>query len=56
MSEGWLQKLNRLDRLDLIKDLLLPGIEVFIYTPQEWYESNSLWLKELKKEAKAINP
>ncbi|MEM2424560.1 MAG: nucleotidyltransferase domain-containing protein [Candidatus Bathyarchaeia archaeon] len=50
------EKLNRLERLDLVKDLLLPGIEVFIYTPQEWYEGDSLWLKELKREAKAINP
>lgn len=42
--------LNRLERLDAIKDLLLPGIEVFIYTPQEW-SSDSLWIAELRKEA-----
>ncbi|MEM2438922.1 MAG: nucleotidyltransferase domain-containing protein [Candidatus Bathyarchaeia archaeon] len=53
---GGVEELNRLERLDLIKDLLLPGIEVFIYTPQEWCESDSLWLKELKREAKTINP
>ncbi|MEM1674184.1 MAG: nucleotidyltransferase domain-containing protein [Thermoproteota archaeon] len=53
---GGVEELNRLERLDLIKDLLLPRIEVFIYTPQEWRESDSLWLKELKREAKTINP
>lgn len=47
--------LNRLERLDLIKDLLLPGIEVFIYTRQEWCDGDSLLLMELKREAKPIS-
>ncbi|MEM1538421.1 MAG: nucleotidyltransferase domain-containing protein [Candidatus Nezhaarchaeales archaeon] len=51
-----IQNLDRLKRLNLIKDLLSPGIEVFIYTPQEWYESDSLWLMNLRREAKPINP
>ncbi|MBS7248718.1 MAG: nucleotidyltransferase domain-containing protein [Candidatus Jordarchaeales archaeon] len=42
--------LNRLERLGIIKDLLLPGVEVFVYTQQEW-NSDSLWIMELRKEA-----
>lgn len=49
------EKLNSLERLELIKDLLSPGIEIFIYTRQEWHNGDSLWLKELKREAKPIN-
>lgn len=50
-----IEKFNRLERLELIKDLLLPGVDVFIYTPQEWQSDDSIWIKELKKEAKVIS-
>lgn len=46
--------LNRLERLDLIKDLLLPGIEVSVYARQELCYDDSLWIRELKREAKPI--
>jgi len=50
-----IEGLNRLERLNLIKSLLEPGIDAFIYTPKEWHNSDSIWIRELKIESKQIN-
>ncbi|MEM1533200.1 MAG: nucleotidyltransferase domain-containing protein [Desulfurococcaceae archaeon] len=48
------ETLNTLDRLNLVKDLLKPKLDVIVYSPEEWYSETSTWIKELKKEAKPL--
>jgi len=49
-----LEKMNRLERLEAFKYALEPGVDLFIYTPSEWFGEESVWIKELKKEAVEI--
>jgi len=44
------ERLNALQRLELFKDALEPGIDLFVYTPDEW-RRNSPWMSELRREA-----
>jgi hypothetical protein len=43
--------LNQLERRLLLKDLLEPRIEFFIYTSEEWYGEVSAWVRQLRNEA-----
>ncbi|MGC9149428.1 MAG: nucleotidyltransferase domain-containing protein [Sulfolobales archaeon] len=44
-------KLNRLERLEAFKEALEPGVDLFIYTSNEWCSEESVWIRELRKEA-----
>lgn len=44
-------ELNRIERLKLFSEALAPMIEFTIYTTAEWFEGESIWISELKKEA-----
>lgn len=46
--------LNKIERLSLIKDELKPKMDVLLYSTREWESETSLWIKELKKEAKLL--
>ena len=43
--------MDQLERRLLLKDLLEPGIEFFIYTSDEWYGESTSWIKQLRREA-----
>lgn len=43
--------LNRIGRLRLFSEALQPRIEFTVYTSAEWFEGESIWIGELKKEA-----
>lgn len=47
--------LNTLERLNLIKDMLKPKLNVIVYSTEDWCKEISLWIKELKKEAVPIH-
>lgn len=47
--------LNHLRRMELLTDLLEPGIEFFIYTEREWNEAPTTWIKQLKKETRRLD-
>jgi len=50
--------LDQLQRIEIFSRLLLevPGpIEYRVYTPGEWSSDTSLWIKELREEAKRID-
>lgn len=47
------QGLNKLQRMSIFLEALKPGIDLFIYTPEEW-QSEFTWIKELRKEARPI--
>ncbi len=55
LVEG-VENLNVLQRLEMFRDALEPNIDLFIYSPREWNEGKSLWLRELKREAIKIYP
>jgi len=44
------ERLNALQRLELFKDALEPGVDLFVYTPDEWRRDSS-WMLELRREA-----
>ncbi|MEL9990043.1 MAG: nucleotidyltransferase domain-containing protein [Thermoproteus sp.] len=46
--------LDALERRLLLKDLLEPGVEYFIYTSEEWSRGDSLWIAQLRREAKEL--
>ena len=51
------ESLNQLQRIELFTGLLLevPGeIEYRVYTPREWEEARTAWLRELRREAVKI--
>ncbi|MEM2389730.1 MAG: nucleotidyltransferase domain-containing protein [Ignisphaera sp.] len=43
------EALNTLDRLNLVKDLLKPKLDIMVYSLEEWYSEASAWIRELKK-------
>ena len=43
-------RLNALQRAEVFADVLEPGMELFVYAPEEW-ERGGAWIGELKKEA-----
>jgi len=47
------QGMNRLQRIELLSRALKPGIDLLIYTPEEW-NSDLMWIKELRREARQI--
>ena len=47
------QGMNRLQRIELLSRALKPGIDLLIYTPEEW-NSDLIWIKELRREARQI--
>lgn len=50
--------LDQLQRVEIFSRLLLevPGpIEYRVYTPGEWSNNTSLWIRELRREAKRID-
>ncbi len=55
IAEG-VDHLNQKERVMLLADYAEPGVEYRVYTPREWREAKTTWLKELKKEAKRIYP
>jgi len=50
-----IEKLNTLERLTMFKEVLEPGVELFVYTPEEWLSSESLWIIELRREAVVLS-
>jgi len=44
------ERLNALQRLELFKDALEPGVDLFVYTQDEW-RRDSPWMLELRREA-----
>ncbi|AWR95199.1 nucleotidyltransferase domain-containing protein [Acidianus brierleyi] len=42
-------------RLEMLSKYIRPGLEFFAYTPEEWNNSSSLYVKEMKKEAKRLD-
>ena len=47
------QGMNRLQRIELLSRALKPGIDLLIYTPEEW-NSDLMWIKELRRGARQI--
>ena len=45
---------NMLERLMLFKEILEPGIDLRVYDVEEWFSGESVWIKEMKKEALKI--
>ena len=48
--------LNSLERLELLAGIAEPNVEYLVYTPREWREARTAWIRELKKEAVKIYP
>ncbi|AWS00293.1 nucleotidyltransferase domain-containing protein [Metallosphaera hakonensis] len=46
--------LRYIDRLEKLGKYLRAGVEFFAFTPEEWNESPSLFVKQMKKEAKRL--
>jgi predicted nucleotidyltransferase len=46
--------LRYIERLEKISKYAEPKIEFFVYTKDEWQNSNSLYITEMKKEAKRL--
>ncbi|MGB9704946.1 MAG: nucleotidyltransferase domain-containing protein [Pyrobaculum sp.] len=45
--------LNALERLEAFKEALAPGVEIRVYTPEEWM-GDGVWMRSLRKEAKPL--
>ena len=45
------KSLKMLQRLEALKDILEPGIDLRIYDAEEWFNSKSAWIKKLREEA-----
>ena len=43
------RRLNILERLEVIKDILEPRIDPRVYDVEEWTHEDSAWIKALKK-------
>ena len=48
------KNLNMKDRLLLLADEAEPGVDYLIYDVSEWEGEESLWIKQLKKEARRL--
>ncbi len=46
--------LNMRERLELLTDVAEPGVEYLIYTPEEWEGGATLWIRELRREARRL--
>ncbi len=47
-------QLNQKQRVELLSEYAEPGVEYRVYTPVEWYGEASLWIREVKREAKLL--
>mgnify|MGYP000054496112 CR=1 FL=1 len=45
------RNLNVINRLEVLKDLLEPGIDLRVYDVEEWLSEESIWVIELRREA-----
>jgi len=45
------KNLNMINRLEALKDLLEPGVDLRVYDIEEWLSEESIWIKELRREA-----
>ena len=45
------RNLNMINRLEVLKDLLEPGIDLRVYDVEEWLSEESIWVIELRREA-----
>lgn len=50
------EKLNALQRVELFKHSLEPNVELQVYTPEEWNSTDSVWIAELRREARKVHP
>lgn len=46
--------LNALERRLLLKSIIEPRVDFFIFTKDEWENETSLWIRELRREAKKL--
>ncbi len=47
--------LNMKERLMLLADAAEPGVDYLVYDVEEWEGESSVWIKELKREARRID-
>ncbi len=45
------KNMNVIDRLYMFKDILEPGVDLRVYDVNEWFRDDSVWIKEIRKEA-----
>mgnify|MGYP001770795843 FL=1 len=43
--------MNQLERRLLLKDLIEPKVEFFIYTSEEWQGEATAWIRQMRREA-----
>jgi len=43
-----------INRLEAVKDIIEPGIDLRVYDVEEWLSDNSAWIRELRREAVKI--
>ena len=43
--------MNQLERRLLLKDLIEPRVEFFIYTSEEWQGETTAWIRQMRREA-----
>ena len=55
LAQG-VEGLNSLERLELLAGIAEPNVEYLVYTPREWREARTAWIRVLKKEAVKIYP
>lgn len=48
--------LNMLERLKLLTDIAEPGVDYLVYSIREWNDEETLWIRNLKREAIKIYP
>ena len=48
------KKLNAKDRLLLLADLAEPGVDYLVYDIEEWESGATVWIRQLKREAKKL--
>ena len=51
---GDFRGMNYIQRLEKVGQYLRAGVEAFAFTPEEWENPSSLFIAEMKKEAKRL--
>ncbi|MCE4603070.1 MAG: nucleotidyltransferase domain-containing protein [Desulfurococcales archaeon] len=49
------RKLNMKERLTLLADVAEPGVDYLVYDTEEWETGTTVWIRQLKKEAKRLS-